>query len=56
MTNSQQRIAILRGAIGHARCVISEDHQPVESQAIARANLAKYQAELATLATLVDAA
>lgn len=53
MTNTQQRIAILRGAISHARCVISEDHQTVESQTIARANLAKYQAELATL---VDAA
>jgi hypothetical protein len=39
----------LAGAIGHARCVLSEGHQSVESQRIAQTNIAKYTARLAGL-------
>lgn len=46
MDAKTQRIAVLKGAIGHMRCVISEPWQSVESQRIAKDNLAKYRKEL----------
>lgn len=49
MTAKEQRILILKGAIGHASCVIREPWQSVESYQTALANIKKYEKELKEL-------
>ena len=40
------QVRSIAAAISHACCVLSEDHQSVESQSIARANIVKMKDRL----------